>query len=621
MRRRNGPTRSVLTVLLGCCVLLPGPAQTGSGSEPIRYLGGTYVDQTVHDGRLRPAVGVASYQVMRANRTHTELGDGFGWTYNHAPMLAYWNGKFYLEYLSNPVGEHEPPGQTLIATSVDGRTWTMPVVAFPPYKPPGGIEAPMPAKSTGYMMHQRMGFYVAPNGRLLASAFYGHAPNPFRSGGIGRVVREIYRDGGMGPIFFVRHNAGTPWNESNTAFPLYTRSTDAGFVNAVESLLGNKLITEQWRDEDPEVAVMRGPCSSLSFFHRPDGTVTGVCKNAVTAITADEGKTWSQAVRASTLITNNAKVWGQRTRDGRYALVYNPVQFGSHRWPLAVSAGSDGIIFDSLNLVNGEVPPRRFIGRAKDFGAQYVRGIAEGNGDPGDPAFWVTYSLNKEDIWVSRIPVPIRERVTGPVNDNFNAMPAGGEVADWNVYVPKWAAVGVVEFPSRSDKSLELRDKDPHDYSRAVRVFAEGKKATLHCRVMPKSSGADPLEIEVLDRYGNRPVRVVFASDGWIRAVNGGANVQVRKYQSNKWHELDITVDVGKGQYSLSIDGSPVVQNAAFAEAVLSVERVSFRTGAYRNYPTRQLDRYDPGLKDFPDADTPVAESIFYVDDVSVRSN
>jgi len=611
---------SVLALLAGS-IPFPGASQKSGGSEPIRYLGGIYVDQTVHDGRLRPAVGVASYQVMRANRSHPELGDGFGWTYNHAPMLAHWNGRFYLEYLSNPVGEHEPPGQTLISTSVDGRTWSMPVVAFPPYKPPDGIDAPLPAKSTGYMMHQRMGFYVAPSGRLLASAFYGHAPNPFRSGGIGRVVRELHRDGGMGPIFFVRYNAGTAWNEANTGFPLYTRSTDQGFVAAVESLLGNKLMTEQWRDEDPAVAGIRGSCSSLSFFHRPDGKVTGVCKNAYTSTSDDEGKTWSEAVRASTLITNNAKVWGQRTPDGRYALVYNPVQFGSHRWPLAVSTSRDGIIFDALSLVNGEVPPRRFLGRAKDFGAQYIRGIAEGNGDPGDDAFWVTYSMNKEDIWVSRIPVSIRDRVTEPVNDSFNAVQTGGHVADWNLYGPKWASVGVVDFPSRSDKSLELRDKDPHDYARAVRVFSEGKIATLRCRVMPKANGADPLEIEVMDRYGSRPVRIVFAQDGWIRAVNGSSAVQVSKYQANKWHGLDITVDVSKGQYSLSIDGSPAVRNAALAEAVLSVERLSFRTGPYRNDPTRQLDRYDPRLKDFPDADTPVAESVFYVDDVFVRSN
>ena len=52
------------------------------------------------------------------------------------------------------------------------------------------------------------------------------------------------------------------------------------------------------------------------------------------------------------------------------------------RWPLAVAPSDDGIVFGPLMLLNGEVPPRRFFGRAKDFGLQYVRGIAEGNGRP-----------------------------------------------------------------------------------------------------------------------------------------------------------------------------------------------------------------------------------------------
>ena len=61
------------------------------------------------------------------------------------------------------------------------------------------------------------------------------------------------------------------------------------------------------------------------------------------------------------------------------------------------------------------------------------------------------------------------------------------------------------------------------------------------------------------------------------------------------------------------------MKDAAFAEAVLSVERISFRTGPYRNDPGRQLDRYDPGLKDLPGADEPVNEVVFLIDDVSVR--
>ena len=388
--------------LLVCLVLHPylsSFAQTGSANEPVRYMGGVTIDPTTHDGRLRPAIGVENRQVVRVNRTRPELADGFGWTYNHAPMLAYWNGKFYLEYLSNPVGEHIAPGQTLVTTSTDGRNWSLPTVVFPPYKPPEGT--PMPDQYKGYMMHQRMGFYVAPNNRLLVLAFYGHAPNPFSKGGIGRVVREAYKDGSYGPIYFIRYSSHTDWTESNTSYPLYTRSEDQGFVDACTALLSDKLMTLQWWDEDRGLDgfyTVERSSSALSFYHRKDGMVVGLWKRSYAGLSPDEGKSWTTPIRVSTMIMNGAKVWGQRTKDNRYALVYNPVDQSTHRYPLAIVTGDDGILFDTLLLVHGEVPPRRFEGKYKDHGPQYVRGIAEGNGTPPGNDMWITYSGNKEDI-------------------------------------------------------------------------------------------------------------------------------------------------------------------------------------------------------------------------------
>ena len=179
--------RALIVCMLAAGALLCAPAassaQTGGIREPVRYIGEARAFPPAHDGQLRPAVGVESFQVTRANRSHPELADKFGWTYNHAPMIAYWNGRFYVEYLSNPVGEHIAPGQTFLSTSVDGRRWDPPQVVFPIYK----LLPPDPPGTA--MMHQRMGFYIAPDQRLLAMAFYGHAPDPFGPGGIGRVVR------------------------------------------------------------------------------------------------------------------------------------------------------------------------------------------------------------------------------------------------------------------------------------------------------------------------------------------------------------------------------------------------------------------------------------------------
>ena len=41
--------------------------------EPVRFVRLEKVDLPPHDGRLRPPVGVANYQVLRANRTRPDL--------------------------------------------------------------------------------------------------------------------------------------------------------------------------------------------------------------------------------------------------------------------------------------------------------------------------------------------------------------------------------------------------------------------------------------------------------------------------------------------------------------------------------------------------------------------
>lgn len=591
----------------------------------IRYVGGVTANLDYHHGQLRPAVGVRSRQVLRANRSHPELSGGSGWTYNHAPMLAYWRDCFYLEYLSCPVHEHVPPGQTLLTTSKDGWNWSTPIVLFPPYRLgheqhyPDGESLP---EGTYSVMHQRMGFYAASNGRLLALAFYGFCPlpsvSPNNGKGIGRVVREIGADGSFGPIYFIRLNRHSGWSEQNVNYPMYTESMDAGFREACEELLSDRIATLQWWEEDRSLdgyyAVEAG--TAFASYRLPDGRTAGLWKHSLHAVTADDGRTWSKQVRSPSLIMAGGKVWGERTSDSRYALLYNPSPIGNHRWPLAVVTGDDGLAFDDMLLINGEVPPRRYFGNHKNYGMSYTRGIEAGDGLPTDGSMWVTYSANKEDIWVSEVPVPIRYRVSGQVNDTFSGLSAEDRVPDWNVYCPLWASVSVSAFPSEHDRSLVLSDEDPYDYAKAERVFQECAAGELRIRMLAKQANDGQLYIELCDAKSAAPIRIRFNSDGAIQVLQAGTWTELQRYEPDRWYELAIHFDTERQRFEVMMNGAPTPRPYLFSMPAYTLERLVLRTGPMRTEPNVETPLAGA---DLPDADVPVKAVTYYINEVNIN--
>jgi hypothetical protein len=579
-------------------------------SSPIRYIGGEVANIDYHHGQLRPLGGVAHYQVLRANRSHPEQAEDFGWTYNHAPMLAYWKGRFHLEYLSDPVGEHEPPGHTLLTRSSDGIHWEKPRVIFPVYTVPAGVHPEMPAGGQA-VMHQRMGFHVASDGRLLALGFYGLLPAPNNGKGIGRVVREVYEDGTRGPIYFLRYNRHAGWDETNTQYPCYATSPDTGFVQACEALLANKLVTLQWWEEDrsPDGFYAVEGYKALSAYHLPDGRVVGLWKWSKAALSDDEGRTWSPVMDAPSLIMGGAKIWGQRTPDGRYALVYNPSPDDGHRWPLAALSSADGLTFDHLRLVNGRVSPRRYAGQYKDLGLNYVRGISEGDGIPPGDAFWVTYSMNKEDIWVSRIPVPLRDTVDEPVNDVFADFPAGGYVPEWAIHSGLWTSVNIVDNSPSGERFLRLTDRDPYESAQAERIFPESRIATVSFRLQARQTEHGMLAIELLSPRGAAAVQIALRDDGHIWARSVCHWQAVGHYCAHAVCDITLIADATRQRYRLLIDRQPALEEGTFARAVSTLHRITFRTGPANVEPTPETDHHAGA--DLPGADTPVPQATY----------
>ncbi len=553
------------------------------GTDLIHYSGNILSDPNTHDGRLSPVVGVHNIQILRSNRENPSIYNGNGWTYNHQPMMAYWNGKFYVHYLCDPSDEHVPPSHTMLQTSEDGYHWTAPVVLFPEYDVPEGYTKEGRsdvAHQLKAIMHQRVGFYVSSEGCLIAMGNYGVAmdrkDDPNDGNGIGRVVREIKEDGSLGPIYFIYYNHG--FNEKNTDFPNY-RKASRGVRKACEEILSNPLYRMQWVEEadrnDPLIPLHK-EYKAFCCYTLPDGRKAALWKHALTSTSDDGGNTWSQPVeRAKGFVNSNAKIWGQKLSDGTYATVYNPSEY---RWPLGISLSNDGLNYTTLNLVCGEVPPMRYGGNYKSYGPQYVRGIQEGNGTPPDSDLWVTYSMNKEDIWVAHVPVPVRTAANAHADDDFSLCQSLADLHQWNIYSPLMAPVRL------EGNWLTLHDEDPFDYCKIERKIPQTKELQVSFDIRAGQNSNGQLQIEFLDEQGTSCSRIELTEEGAFRCKGGARYGQLGKYEKDKVYHLDIQLSTSRRMAEVYIDGKKAGQRMLYAP-VKAIERVMFRTGSRRTFP------------------------------------
>jgi hypothetical protein len=593
------------------------PISDDPAASPLRIEGleQSLVDLEYPDGGLAPAIGVHNFQVFRASRDRPDLADGLGYTFSHHVDMCCWRGRLYVAWNSCQKDEDIWPSRELYSTSTDGATWSPPSELFPQ-----GVSMPL-----------RMYFYHSSNDRMLVLGGLRTIEGPIdetKKGAL--IVRQIGIDHALGPVYLLR----PPVKALVQNPPLvYTEAGDDGFIKACNELLDNKPFLEQqdygallgprrmkWHQgsswpggnmpwvDNPMWVFGKG----MSFFHRRDGALVGVSKMGFVTVSKDQGQTWFQPVVPSTLVIGSAKCWPQRTSDGRYALVYNPSR--KHRYPLAVTVGDDGVSFANLCAVHGEVPIRRYDGAAKSLGPQYVRGISEWSSDGSrkDDALWVVYSVNKEDIWVARIPVPIRPDASDGPSLGLEDMATGSFLPGWNVYSPKWARVSLAESPDGGGKCLRLEDGDPYDYARATCVFPPAGRVNVSFDVLVKTPRNGSLEIELLgSRAHVRPVRVMLSEDGRVHAVNGDQAADIAPCPAGRWMAVALDADTAAGKFSLGLDGQGVLHDAAFAHPADALRQLSFRTGACRAVG---------GAQPVPaETDCPVEPAVFDIRNLRIR--
>jgi hypothetical protein len=365
-------------------------------------------------------------------------------------------------------------------------------------------------------------------------------------------------------------------------------------------------------DRSDPLIPLKKDFKAFNYYHLSNGNVVGLWKFALTSISKDEGKTWLyDPLRAPGFVNANAKIWGQKTSDNKYATVYNPSEF---RWPLALSVSDNGLNYKNLLLVNGEISSLRYGGAYKSYGPQYVRGIQEMDGTPPGGNMWVTYSMNKEDIWISEIPVPIKDKVTTDVQDIFNEKKDGAELREWNLYSPLWCSTRIEK--KGNVKMLALHDSDPFDFAKAERVFPAAKKAIVEFSITPQQNHTGGLEIELVNAKGTACLRLMLDSAGNILTKQGYRNKSLAKYNAGEALAIKIELNTATRFYTVAINGK-ASNNICFAP-VENVERIVFRTGATRRFP--DADTPTDQDYDLPNANAKDNEAVYFIHYLKTKS-
>ena len=560
------------------------------------------------DGGIMPVPGVLNIQLFRSSKDVPEMTDGDGWTYAHHMDLAVWKGRMYAAWNMTLKDEDRPPSKVVFSTSADGLTWTRPDDLFP----------------REWAWACRFYFFLSGNNRMLAFC----AAKSNNDGKISEdkksilLVREIKPDHRLGDVFtLINPQPGLPAS--------FEDSADKDFVAACREAVANNVLLEQqdygvflgsrkmeWHDKTPPYKGFYKFGKAFCFYHRADGKLVGMSKMGFVTLSEDEGKTWSEPTQPKSLTAGAAKVWGQKTYDNRYILAYNPDPKRGKRFPLVMVQGEDGIHFHSMQVIHGEFSPLRYPGLYKDFGYQYVRGVPEWSDDHSfndKHAIWLIYSVNKEDVWISRIPLPAVPVPTALHNEDFNKMPLGPVVRDWNLYCPKWAPVSVTTEPGKpGNRCLELRDSDPVDHAQAQRVFPPSQSININFRVKPMQTNGY-FEAALENDAGTCALLVILSPDGSVSISSSEGIAQIGTYAAGKWLSVNLNTDPDNKTLKVRLEGNPAKPVELKWENPDNLQRLVFRTG--KRYELLAPSALAEGT------DRPAAEAtIFLVDDVTLKS-
>ncbi len=349
---------------------------------------------------LKAAPGTETFTVFAP----TDGSDKF----SNGVVLIPFKGRLYAQWQSSARDEDSADTWVAYAASDDGRTWSAPRVLAP--------------AGQGGLMRSSGGWWT--DGRTLV-AYANVWPEGFQSGAGGYAEYRTSRD-------------GVTWSEPRRVMGADGAPVE-GVIEQDPHLIDGRVMTafhlrpgmiakpfftddplgvSGWtqgrmenlpRDASNAAAAHERRLSreiEPSLFRRGDGCAVMVFRDEelsfrqLASESCDRGVSWTTPVLTA-MPDARAKQSAGNLPDGTAYLVNAP-NSDRPRLPLAVTLSADGRTFDrSFRLRGqGDLQPLRFEGKYKRPGYHYPKSVVW-NG-----ALWVGYAANKEDVQVTRVPLP-----------------------------------------------------------------------------------------------------------------------------------------------------------------------------------------------------------------------
>ncbi|MBB4017396.1 hypothetical protein GGR16_002425 [Chelatococcus caeni] len=351
-----------------------------------------------------PAPSLTNYTVGAPSGAAPTQGDLASHRYRHHTAVAEHNGRVWVANSSSGTNEDAGGQMTVVAQSPTGTvSFSAPILVMPPQSAFSGTGA-------SYVAGTRISYprcFAKHEGKLYVISAVDQVIAPNQMLGILLGARECLDDGTVGPLFRISTESYTPASgvaaidyDPVLGPPLLEQAILYGQWGGTTPGLSPTVSWTMWAQQagdlfaEPTTVDAKGDGYALVRLWR---RVTAPTNNLWAQYSTDGGLLWSD-IRETDLPNSPSTAYGIRLPDGRIAVTGN---LNSDRDPLYLALFEEEYrVRQSLWYVRQGVPTTpTYPGEYKGGGASYAS-LAIGATD-----LWVSYSIAKETIGATRIPL------------------------------------------------------------------------------------------------------------------------------------------------------------------------------------------------------------------------